>query len=366
MLKEMTKILLILLSVTLLNASVDDYSLTIKVDKKEIYLGDELNLKLIFKYIDLEDYELPEIKIKNFEIKELNSLDYKQDNGSYIEEVNYKLVPQKSGKFEIGNFEVEIEIISKNYKNLNNRSKYIKKILINSNTLNLNIKGLPEGISVIGNYTLNAKVDKQKIKAGKIVTFTIELQGVGNVRNLDAMKLKIENATSFLVMSSKNSKKAFLSKTFEIIADNSYIIPAFTLEYFNKELGIKKTTQSKPFHINVINSKKIKTSAKHIVQNREKIIFFLIGMFSAFCIILFYNIYRKIKFQKNDSNLIKLIQNTKNKNDLYKKLVIFLGINEKLDILIYILEKDKKINLKKIKKEAIKIVKEIELKLNEE
>jgi len=362
MLTMMTKVLFLLLLSLLLNASTPPYTLTIAVDKKEIFLGDTLRLSLIFQYADLEDYEIDKIQIPNFEVKELGSKDYKTEDAKFVEEIEYKLIPQQSGSFTIGKFQVNIETIAKNYKHLNNKSKYTKKIFIQSNSIGLQVKKLPDNLSAIGSYELTTTVDKTNVKAAEVVTLTIKLEGTGNIKNLDFIKLKIPNATTYLIMSSKSEKKHILTKTYEIICEHSYKIPSLSLEYFNQELGIKRVTQSHPFDINILQAKeKIKNTAT--LNTDEKLLFFFIGVLSMIFFLILYIFYKKITLRKKESSFINSLKNTKNSSTLYKQMVIYLGRDKELDRFIFLLETSQSSLFKEYKKSVIKRVQEINLNI---
>lgn len=360
----MIRLLFIFFITTVINVSavsVDKYRLQLEVSSQKVYLGDKLNIKLIFQYSNLEDYEMQEIKIPNFNVEELNSSDYKDESGIFIEEIHYRLTPLKGGIFNIGNFKVNIETLTKNYKNFDNKSKYTKKFSIYSNSIKIFIKELPKNVSAIGKYTLSANVDKLKLRAGEVATLSISLKGVGNITNLNSVKLHIPNATSYLIMSSKSNKKHLYTKTFEILSDTSYTIPAFTLEYFDKELGVKMLTQSNEFHINIINSKKVKLQSKKFTKDRDKLLFFLIGIFSTLFCILIYTFYKSKVKKRDEPSFIKSLQKLKKQNTFYKKIVVYLGRDKELNKLIYMLENENTSKFKSIKKSVIERIKKMEI-----
>jgi hypothetical protein len=348
----MIKLFLLLLLNASLYAFSQPYVLQIKLDQNEIYLGEQVKLKLLFYYKDLEDYELTELKIKNIDVKELNSSDYKTSTGMSVEEINYQLTPQKKGFYSISNLEAHIEVLTKKYRNFDNRSKYTQKFSIHSNNVKLHVVKLPYNISVIGNYTLSAKVTEQEISAGIHIYYTITLRGSGNIENLDFFSLKLENASSFLIMSSINKKKDVLQKTFKIFAKRSYIIPVFKLEYFDKELDLVRTTQTKSFHI------LIPTIRKESLFNKKIYLFILL---SILVLIILYGVYKRWLYQQNFFILSTEIKKAKNRDDLYKMIVVYLGKDRELDRLIYGLEKCSDVNFKKEKKTILKLIMKLDI-----
>jgi len=339
----------------MLHAVEDNYALSISTDKRTLYLGEYLNLKLTFSYADLEDYELPDLSLDGFEVKELNSSDYKKESNISVEEVNYRLTPKKSGQFTIGDLKADIQILGKDYQGLNNRSKYIKKFSVSSNSMIVNVKPLPDNVSVIGNYELSATSSKQKIKPGEIVTLTIKLKGSGNIKNLDAITLSIPNATSYIKENSAEDQNNTYTRIFEIISDQSYTIPLLELVYFDKALEIVKTTQSRAIPIEVGDTKDIQET------NDENITYYIVGMVGTLIFLLLLILYKKKKPSTDRPTLAASVKKCKDQATLYRLMVVHLGKDKTLDTLIYILESNKKSNIKEIKKEIIRSLKHKEI-----
>ena len=349
---RISKIALMLLLSSMLHAAEGNYGLLVSTNKSKLYLGEHLNLKLTFSYADLEDYELPDLSLDGFEVKELNSSDYKEESNISVEEINYRLTPQKSGRFIIGDLKADIQILGKDYQGLNNRFKYIKKFSIFSNSIVIKVEPLPDNVSVIGNYELSATSSRQKIKPGEIVTLTIELKGSGNIKNLDAITLNIPNATSYIKERSVEDQKNTYSKIFEIISDQNYTIPSLELVYFDKALGIVKTTQSRAIHIEVEDQKNIQKS------NNKNNTYYIFGLVSILILLVLLMLYKKTKPSTGRPTLITSVKKSKNQETLYRLMVVHLGRDRTLDTLIYTLENKKESNIKKIKKEIIKILKD--------
>lgn len=352
----MIRILLLLCFYTFAHAITNDYSLEVILNKKNIYLGESVKMALKFSYKNAEDYRLKDVKIAYFTVKELDFFDYKENNNTFVEKTNYLLTPQKSGLFTLGDFIMDVEVLTKEYKDFDNRSKYTKKFSISSDSVKLHVQKLPNNISVLGEYTIDASVDKHKVSAGEVVTLTLNLQGIGNIKNLDTLNLHIPNATSYLVMSAKSSKKHLFSKTFEIIADESYTIPPFELHYFDKNLNIVRTTQSKSFFIELDNTCKTQTQSNHFKIINKKSHTFYIEILSGLFLILMYMFY-KINVRGKKTTFLSSLKNTKSQDKLYKKLVVHLGKNSELDELIYLLESKDTSHYKQNKHLVMKLVK---------
>lgn len=365
MLQKTFKILLLLcLTLNLYANNEENYSLKIELEKSNIFIGESILCKLTFTYNDLEDYKLPEIESSKFTLKEISSEDYKLNDIQSVEEIHYKLTPTELGKIEFGNFKVDIETINGKYKNFNNRSKYTKKFSIFSNTIDVNVKALPDNLSAIGDYVLDASIDKINPNVGEPVKLTVVLRGEGNVDNLDSLALDIKNATTYLLYSTKNSQKHEFTKTFEIVSNSDYIIPSFTMKYFNITRNKVETIRSRTFNIKLLNlpsrkTDKTKNNPDKKMNNIGRIIYFFYGVTSVLLLIFIYKIYKYFKKNFQESSFLNKVKNSKKRDSLYKNIVIYLGKDAELDKLIYMLENKDKDSFKAIKKGVLSRLQEL-------
>ena len=340
----------------------ENFDLQMSLNKSKVFLGEELLLKLLFRYKDLEDYELPEPRFADIEVKEIASKEWKEIGGNQIEELTYRLKPQEHGNLTLPALKAKVEILKEGYKQLNNRSRYIQTIPVYSNALSLMVHALPDEISLIGDYTLSAHINKDKVKVGEAIILKVSIRGEGNIDNLDAIKLQIPDVTVYEKKSTKEEQTQLLTKTFEIISDRDFTIPSFTLAYLNQNTRTKKVLRSKAFNIKVINSmshtKKSTLHDKHEIKKEkltpmEKLLFISIGSLGTLVLVILHKTWEKYKNKKRETPFIRRIQATGDHNSLFKKMVPHLGKDRALDRLIYHLEEDNPSNFKKIKKEIL-------------
>ncbi len=323
-----------------------DFDFDMKVDKSSAYVGEKIRLTLRFTYNDLEDYSLPQVDFPDFLIKEIDNKDYTRKDGYQVEESTYSLVAQKQGKISLYPLKVEVESLEGGYKKLNNKSKYIKKRSIYSNELTLNVKAIPQGASVFGDYELLSSLDKQRVHIGEAVTLTLSIKGQGNIDNMDGINFSIPNTSIY-------EKSTATSKIFEIVSDKNFTIPSLSIKYFDKNTHKLKILKSKIFNIEVIDPsshKATKESSKE--EASQKYFYFFIGVLSTLIVLLLLRLVKKTVPSKKKSPLLKVLQQSKNKEDLLKKIVPYLGVDKSLDRLIYRLE-DETSEFQKIKKEII-------------
>ncbi|MDF1884546.1 BatD family protein [Sulfurimonas sp. SAG-AH-194-C21] len=336
-----------------------DYSLNAELSQSSILLGETTQLKLIYRYKNVEDYEIVEPSFANINVKELNSKDYEDEFGYAVEEINYSLTPLQEGSFSLTNMYVQTEIIDGQYRNFDNKSKYTQKFSVKAKPINLIVKKLPKNITAIGHYKLRTTVDKTHVDKGEVVTLTISLYGEGNIQNLDAIVPNIKNATTYLLYTTTSKRQELQTKVYEIISDEPYTIPSFELQYYDKEASLVKNSRSGLINVSINGYVQKKTA---FVTTKEKYLFFVLGVLSILLLLYLHKTLTKTRVKK-ETRFIKVVKSCANKSDLYKKVVVYLRRDKELDSLIYALEGESKRNFKSIKKEIIKRL--IKLGLNE-
>jgi len=360
------------------------YDLTIKTSKNDIFVGENfvLTLKLKFKKdLQLVGLALDKPTFKDFWYKQLDETKKYEDGDFYIIETNFLMSPLKEGKLQIDPLTLQMRVMD-----VNPRTYFLmaKDIDIYSNELNFDIKSLPNGVKIIGDFSLESSIDKQEIKKGDSIAFKIKISGSGNIDDISDIKLPLddaivyENKPEIKTEISNNKYIGSYEKVFSIVANKSFTVPSITFEYFDKEKEKIITKSTKSFDINVeknsdkkeiflekIEDNKILENKEVIIErisSKDKVIFFIFGMVFTiliFSIYLYINRYKNIKKEKI-TPLNKKVKNSQSKVELIKILVPYFKVNSKLDELIFSLEKDEN-DFKTLKNEIQKILKELKL-----
>ena len=366
----------------------DNFDLTIKINKNKVYVGEEILLTMTFKYkknIQIYDLNFIQPNFDNFWSKQLKTNKQPQDNLYVVQELSYLLFPQKSGTLEIPALSINAVL-----PDLTQRSSFFgaptKNKRIYSNSLKVDVKPLPNNVNLIGDFKISSKIDKDSIKVGEAVSFQLEIEGRGNIDDLDEFKLNIPNATIYDNPSQKdfniqNGKYGGVyKKSYSIVASDDFTIPSISLEYFDKKLDLTKSIKSKEYKIKVHGVPKVKQQLEvkqpditnEIVQTKvinkvvktsdnEKILYFIFGFIVSSILFISYLVWNNRTIKQEDLPLEKSIKSCATKDELLKKLVPYINIDENLDKMLYELESNKEIDLKKIKKDLVSIVRELKL-----
>lgn len=370
----------------------DLYKFDINVDKKDVFVGEEIQLDLNFRYkkdLDIVNLEFQKPDFENFWVKELNRKEPKQPNGEYAEQkLSYLLFPQKAGKLQIEPLKIGVVLRDNRYANSFFMTVATTTTPVYSNAIELDIKKLPNKLKLIGDFKISASIDKNIVEQGDAVSYKVHIEGRGNIDDIDEVKLNIANATIYDNPSKKeynlnqNGYGGTYTKAFSIVATDNFTIPPIEINYFDKRTQKAKTIQTKEYKIQVnktvqnssqlevlqdkpketITEEKIVTKVITTSDN-EKIIYFLFGFFIAILLVVLYNILKNKKVKKIDIPLIKSIKQSKTKSELLNIIIAYIAIDENLDKIIFEIENNNDTQkIKSFKKSLIEVIEELEKK----
>ena len=291
-------------------------SLSLDISKDKVYVGEAIVATLSFKHdknIDILNTDLEDFTSKHFWIKELKSTKETIGEFVYINQ-EYLIFPQISGKL----------VLDKQLINIAQREAKTNLIIwseVYSKIKSIEVLNLPKGISVQGDYKIEILIDKQEVDANNPVNLTLNIEGTGN---LDDIEDFILNLNSQLVFSAKSTIKTKMenniyqgkfTQKFSIIGDKSFIIQPFSFSFFNTKTKSIKTIKTKPFNIKVNKEQNIIKYENNFIKYIYGIIGFLLGM------LVFYIYIIKRKSTKVELPIIKKIKRAKNNKALYKVLL---------------------------------------------
>lgn len=333
------------------NVGSNELFVRMNVSKRNVY--EQEGLLVTFKLYSLYDAALNDVKFPDFkgflaQDIELNpQWKLENHNGRNYRTVVIKqtvLYPQRSGKITIdgGKYDAIVRIHSKQrvrsiFDDIFDTYQDVKKVLTSS-PVTINVKPLPGNKpasfnGAVGNYTMKATMNSDRIKTNEAVTITVTLAGNGNIKLAKNPEVMFPNDFEIYDPKVENNIKTSISgsngtKTIEYMAIPRYAgdfeIPAIRFSYFDLKSNSYKTLSSETFKLHVEKGiggenasgpvvsnfgtqesvkylgkdiRYIKVSKPHFVSNTE--IFF--GSFTyvmayviiAILFIVFFAIYRK-------------------------------------------------------------------------
>jgi hypothetical protein len=286
----------------------------------------------------------------------------KYDDGAFtITKLTYRLSAQHAGELKISPAQLSVAFRSNSRDGWGFFTQDLKWKSYFSNNLTLSAKPLPKGATLVGDFTMRATVDKSQINQNEAVNLTIEIDGNGNLEDIEKFKPYIKDVSVFdekpVIKGTKFREKLAL------VGDGNFTIPSFTLKFYNlKTKQIQEIkTQEIPIKVNgskakqELNIKRDKeavsvTQPQEIVVHEKlsilwAVLIFIVGLVFGVALMLLkpWNmVKRKDSFNLKDEKrvLIKLLP--------YKDDADVKEIVDTLEHNIYSNEK-KKLDMKKVK-----------------
>ncbi|MCF6331385.1 MAG: BatD family protein [Sulfurimonas sp.] len=341
-----------------------DFILIIEPSKKELYVGEEFEISLLFKQrLDVEvlDNDFTPPNMQGFWIKsETEPIRYKEDNYT-ITKLVYKVAPQREGALKIKKAKMRVATRSRIQDSWGSWIPNLKWRSYFSNEIDIQVKALPQNIKIVGDFSIEVSVDKLTLNANEAVNVNIKVVGKGNLEDIENFKPQILGVSVF--EEDIKIKDTTLSQKMAFISDRDFTIPPFSIKYFDLKTKKIKTITTKAIDIDVIDEKKVEelvvkkdeeVAVLTSSNNKEisiitAIIIFLVGLLSGAGLML-------LKPFKKSKKIQKL--NTKDEKALLMKLLAYKDdkeVQEMIDIIERNLYSDEKVDLdKKVLKELIK------------
>ena len=366
-------ILYLFLTLTLLLA--EDFSYTFNVSNKTPYVKEPVLMTL-----DLNQTNHDIVLLLNFDLKkspdyDFQRLDVKETDTHHDTKVHYTYIiyPLKAGTIhltfallkKVTTDESVAYSFSGDRDNVKGLESKDSKVALPP--LTLQVKALPKGTDIVGDFTLKQTFNKHKAKAYEPIPFNLTISGEGYPPLLKNILPKELNVTIFkekpIIKSvhSHTGSKSTIIYPMALSHKESFDLPPIVIKAFNPKTGKRYDLTIKKQHFNI--SKAEAETLVDKVDNPEPfstdwswfksllsyLLVFAAGYFSALT----------VKWQKktapvNVDPLIEKINTAKDAKTLLQLLIAadskkFMTVIEKLENGLY---KKGKINLKALKTEA--------------
>ena len=233
-----------------------DFILSLIPEKKDLFVGESFKVDLVFKQkqgAGAVDSRFEEPKFNGFWVKKQSKqITYKDGNYNVIK-ITYTLSAQREGKLSILPAKISIA------KRVNTQDAWgmfiqnVKWKTYFSNSIDVDVKPLPEGVKYIGDFTISAKVDKTTIKQNEALNLLLTIKGDGNLEDMQGFKPSIDGVTVYDEKISIQDGK--LTQKMAFISDKDFTIPPFILKYFDIKTKKIKTISTKDIKVKLVQTK---------------------------------------------------------------------------------------------------------------
>ena len=237
-----------------------DFTLEFKGAKKELYVGEPFTLTLLLKQkrgAQVVDSKFIAPEFKGFWKKSEQKPVRTQDNEYLTTKVVYELAAQREGNLSIEPAALRIATRSGS-NNWGTLIPQVKWRTYYSNAIKMQVKALPQGAKLIGDFSISAAVTHRTVNPNEAVNLVLKVQGEGNLEDIESFKPYIDNVNVFdeKIVIHTNT----LSQKLVFVSDTDFTIPSFELTYFDRKLQEVKTVKTAPIAIKVrgaVSNKKV-------------------------------------------------------------------------------------------------------------
>jgi hypothetical protein len=256
------------------------FSLEMRASKAKVMVGESFMLTVYFSLRN--DVRLSqEVQYTQPDLSDFIAVQDKDPSayvqGDYqVQEVRYIVTAQREGNFTITPANARVALPDRSRRDIfgMNFGSVWKQAL--SNTLNVEVSAQKEESDLIGDFTIDTKIDAQEVKANKPVNLTIKIEGKGNLESFEFPKYEIDGVTIYSDESKVDTKivagelYSIYSKSFAFISENDFIIPERSFTMLSTKDQKIKELRVKDYSIKIKKStaSSTMTNANGVVQTQ--------------------------------------------------------------------------------------------------
>ena len=365
----------VLLSLTLLLA--EDFSYTMKVNTQSPYVKEPVLLTVDLNQSNHDIVLLLSFDLKESEAYSFQRLDAKETDSHHDAKVQYSylLYPLKSGDISISFHLVKKvtndESVAYSYSGDRDNVKGLVTVdtAVTLPPLRLQVKPLPAGTAIVGDFKMTSTLPKHQAKAFEPVPLQIEIKGKGYTPLISDLILQDINITLFQespivhAIQTKEGTESTVLYPLAFSHDRSFTLPSIEIQAFNPKTQKSYTLKAPAQKIEVVKEdtsllldkvdspKAFSSDFSWLGTLLSYLVVFAAGYFSALTLK-----WRKKEKETGQSLLQEKITACKDARSLLQLLMAtdskkFSPIIESLEKGLY---KNAKINLNKLKQSASK------------
>jgi hypothetical protein len=172
------------------------------------------------------------------------------------------LFPTRSGELSVPSLEMLVDVMvpARSFFDFGSTKRYtIRSKAVPIKVQDIPMAGRPESFNgAVGSFRISSEVSTNQLKSGESLTYTLTIQGSGNLNNFEPPQLPQINHLRFLEPEITNDVSSGGQKGSKIIRSlvipeeqGSYTIPAVQFSWFDPSAGRFKTASSSVHTINV-------------------------------------------------------------------------------------------------------------------
>ena len=220
----------------------EPFEVDVKVSNTTPFVGELIRVDVLFKRDAskrVAQLQLVDPQFDGFWVKGSKTYDQTMQGEYVVHKASYWMWASRTGKVKIEPITVNVGIKNASRDVFNMFMENVSWHRVRSTPTSLEVKELPSGVVLVGDFSLKVQVDKNEVDVGKPVNVTVEIRGKGNLDDVPTINL---NAKDAVVFRDKPNIKAHIDgddyrgvweQKFALSPSRDTLIEAIKVPYFN-------------------------------------------------------------------------------------------------------------------------------------
>ena len=259
----------------------ESFVLELSASTLKAYVGQPIDVTLRFrerKEIPVMNVDFLPMRNDDFWIKRVHGRKEYASDGYLVHEVHYLYFPQRPGDLTIGPAEVKVAVTRKVRDAFGFIVRRPEWIRVESEPIRVRVEPLPEGVQLVGRFTMEANALPRKVRSGEPVTLNVTVRAEGNIEDFSLLPLKIKGVTIYADPPKVEQRfthgvyRGSWHRRYILISDHSYTIPSLVLRYFDPESEKVEEVRTSPMSIEVERRAEIPTKVETKKRGEESVL----------------------------------------------------------------------------------------------
>ena len=212
------------------------FSLQMKANKSSVMVGESFMVTVYFSLQNgvrlSQEVQYTPPTFPGFSataVKEQNAY----NKGNYqVQEIRYILTAQEEGNMTIRPSHAKVGLVDRSRRDIFGMTFGTKWVQTVSNSLEIEVLPQEKESDLVGDFTMDASIDVQEVKANKPVNLSVKIEGKGSLENFEFPKYEIDGVTVYSDEAKVETKvingelHSIYSKSFAFISGEDFTIPA--------------------------------------------------------------------------------------------------------------------------------------------
>ena len=233
------------------------FILTLSTNKKEVLVGEPFEVTFRFKQAmnsGAVELRYNEPKFEGFWVKSKTKPRVTHEQNYSITTITYTLTPQRVGVLDINPAKIAVARRVSSRGNFGVFMQQVKWKSFYSNTLHVDVKPLPSGVDLVGDFKIFTKYKKTNISQNEAFNVEVVVKGNGNLEDIKSFKPNLKGVNVF--DEKLEIKGNELTQKLAFVSDEDFVVPPFKLVFFDTKSKKTKVIKTQAIKVHVDSAHK--------------------------------------------------------------------------------------------------------------